>query len=246
MNLCFTTLAEQRYGFQQKYCFFVDFTLTAGRAANVIPQVCRNFLTCQHVGGQHIRFYNYFTGEGFWEKLLDFNQAIAQKWLSKWLRQKVPHCWWFDHQHRHRSDYLQLRKRLFVYCCLVVVKIVVINLVKITCSCGRGPPFAKIVVIIVVKRVVIIVVIIVVKIVVKIVVIIVAKITCSCGRGPPFALLFLARAELESSFGFFTVNGWSCVWYLMMLVKMLKCLVAMVKMPRWLIMITTVKTGWWR
>ena len=44
-----------------------------------------------------------------------------------------------------------------------------------------------------------------------IVVKIVVKITCSCGRGPPFALLFLARAELESSFGFFTVNGWSCV-----------------------------------
>ena len=55
--------------------------------------------------------------------------------------------------------------------------------------------------------------------VVKIVVIIVVKITCSCGRGPPFALLFLARAELESSFGFFTVNGWSCVWSLMTLVK---------------------------
>ena len=56
MNLCFTTLAEQRYGFQQKYCFFVDFTLTAGRAANVIRQVCRNFRTCQHVGGQHVNF----------------------------------------------------------------------------------------------------------------------------------------------------------------------------------------------
>ena len=68
----------------------------------------------------------------------------------------------------------------------------------------------------------------------------------------------MARAELESSFGFFTVNGWSCVWSLMMLVKMPRCLVAMVKMvkmplcqdakmvkmPRWLIMITTVKTGW--
>ena len=57
--------------------------------------------------------------------------------------------------------------------------------------------------------VVIIVVKILVVIVAKIVVIIIVKITCSCGRGPPFALLFLARAELESSFGFFTVNGWS-------------------------------------
>jgi hypothetical protein len=35
-------------------------------------------------------------------------------------------------------------------------------------------------------------------------------VTWSWGRGWPLALLFLARAELESSFGFFTVNGWSC------------------------------------
>ena len=65
----------------------------------------------------------------------------------------------------------------------------------VTCSCGRGCPFVGFCCLFVVK----------------IVVIIVVKITCSCGRGPPFALLFLARAELESSFGFFTVNGWSCV-----------------------------------
>ena len=77
MNLSFTTLAEQCYGFQQKHCFFVCYSWSSSKRDSLGLQKF-SYLSTWRWSACQVFFY-YFTAEDFWEKLLDFNQAIAQK-----------------------------------------------------------------------------------------------------------------------------------------------------------------------